>query len=142
MREDFTSNEPGQPASACFLTAQALLIPRQDNLDKARAIVVMPVQGNFPQVHLVVSMSNSHNERAVGNCHVQTATCTRLVAASILYNLVDTVPSPRLRYELRLAPLLTQKCNRAISPGCRHATIYKTCLREDTLSAPVHTTVA
>ena len=58
--------------------------------------------------------------------------------ATILYNLVDTVPSPRLRFELRLAPLLTQKCNRAISPGCRHATIYKTCLREDTSSSCSH----
>ena len=55
-------------------------------------------------------------------------------------NPVDSVPSPRHGFELHLPPLLAQKCIRASSPGCRHTTICKTCLRED--KAPAHTTAA
>ena len=55
-------------------------------------------------------------------------------------NPVDSVPSPRHGSELHLPPLLAQKCIRASSPGCRHTTRCKTCLRED--KAPAHTTAA
>ena len=55
-------------------------------------------------------------------------------------NPIDSVPSPRHGFELHLPPLLAQKGIRASSPGCRHTTICKTCLRED--KAPAHTTAA
>ena len=44
-------------------------------------------------------------------------------------NPIDSVPSPRHGFELHLPPLLAQKCIRASSPGCRHTTRCKTCLK-------------
>ena len=53
-------------------------------------------------------------------------------------NPADSVPSPRHGSELHLPPLLAPRCIRASSPGFRHTTRCKTCLRED--KAPAHTT--